>query len=221
METRHTTYAAKATTYAFCRARPGQARLRLLGRSGHLRGGCSGQPAGAAFLRQIQKPMTYSERQYHPNRWLQGLCAGVALAQVVAMTGAETGLHWLPLGYAGHLGMLLAAALLLFVSTRSGLALRVGPAGLSVRYFPYQWRFRHVRWAEVRQLQMLAAGARPAGARYGLPERDFTRVYWLTRPQTAILNVVLVNDTRLFISTEHPDELLHFLQRELANQGKI
>jgi len=164
----------------------------------------------------------YTEKQYFQNRYIQGLkwlCVGCAVAQLTLLIAAETGFPWLPLGYAAHVGILLVAGLAFSLLSHVVLVLRVGAPGVSLRYFPFQLRFQHICWDEIRQLRLLPSGECPSGAPFGLPGRDFTHAYWLSTPRHAVLHITLVNGTQLYVSTERPAELLDFLRHGLHVQG--
>lgn len=160
----------------------------------------------------------YTELQYVRNtytRWGRGLAAAAAVAQAALFAAAETGLRCLPFGTAAHWGILLGAGAAFGAASQVVLALRVGTGGVSLRFFPYQWRFQHIGWDEVRQLRLMSPGEHPAGAPFGLPGRDFTHAYWLSTPRCRVLHITLVNGTQVYVSTERPRELLDFLQRGL------
>ncbi|MFN0015416.1 MAG: hypothetical protein ACKVU2_12790 [Saprospiraceae bacterium] len=164
----------------------------------------------------------YTEKQYFQNRyirWLKWLCAGAAVVQLTLLIAAETGQSWLPLGDAAHWGILLVSGLAFSLLSQVVLVLRVGVPGVSLRYFPFQLRFQHVCWDEIRQLRLLPSGECPTGAPFGLPGRDFTHAYWLTTSRHAVLLITLVNGTQLYVSTERPAELLDFLRHRLHLQA--
>ncbi|MEQ1743808.1 MAG: hypothetical protein ABMA02_00140 [Saprospiraceae bacterium] len=165
----------------------------------------------------------YTEKQYFQNRhtrWLKWLCAGVAIVQLILLIAAETGQSWLPLGDTAHWGILLVSGLAFSLLSHIVLVLRVGARGVSLRYFPFQLRFQHVCWDEIRQLRLLPLGECPTGAQFGLPGRDFTHAYWLSTPRHAVLHITLVNGTQLYVSTERPAELLDFLRHGLQVHGR-
>jgi len=156
----------------------------------------------------------YTEKQYFQNRHIQGLkwlCAGLAAAQLTLLIAAETGFPWLPLGNAVHWSILLVSGLAFSLLSQVVLILRVGAQGISMRFFPRQLRFQHVRWDEIRQLRLLEPGEPIPGA-HGLPVRDFAHACWLSDPGFRVLCITLVNGTRLYVSTEGPEALLDFLR---------
>ncbi len=160
----------------------------------------------------------HTEKQFFQNRYAQGvqwLCAGMAAVQLAWLAAAEAGLAQLPMSGAAHGCILLVAGLGFGLLAQAALVLRVEARGMSLRYFPYQWRFQHIGWDEVRQLRLLPPGEYPVGAPFGLPGRDFTHAYWLSTPRYRVLHITLVNGTQVYVSTERPRELLDFLQRGL------
>ena len=161
----------------------------------------------------------YTERQHYPTAWQHRLltfCIGLIIVQTAAFIAAETGLPWLPFGPAIHLSLLLIAGLLSALLWWSGLTLQVDAQGLALRFLPWQWQFRHIRWPEIRQLRLLPADERLPDARFGWPAQDFTHIYLLSSPDLRVLCIELVNGTRLYVSTERPGELLDFLQHDLV-----
>ena len=164
----------------------------------------------------------YSEKQYFRHRyarWLQWLCAAVAATQLVMLIAAEAGQPWLLMPYAVQVGVLLTAGLVFGLLSQAALTLHIGEQRVSLRYFPYQLRFQHLRWEEIRQLRLLPAGECPAGLPFGFPGRDFTRAYWLSTPFYRILQITLMNGTQLYITTAQPNALLDFLQHGLYLRG--
>jgi hypothetical protein len=149
----------------------------------------------------------YTEIQHQPNRWLQAFFAGMIMLQAGAF-----GLHWLPLGGWVHAGIMAVLVVMLRIVTVTGITLKVGSDGLAIRYFPYELTFQSIGWSEIRQIRLLSPEERLPGARYGQPVRDFTHAYWLLNPTCAVLSIALVNGTILYVSTEQPKELLHYLQ---------
>lgn len=164
----------------------------------------------------------YTEKHYFQHRylrWLKWLCAVAAVAQLAWLIAAEAGHIRLPMGYAVHWSILGASGLGFALLLQATLELRVGTSGISLRFFPYQWRFQQVRWEEIRQLRLLPLGEYPEGAEFGVPMRDFTHAYWLSTPRYTVLHITLVNGTQLYVSTERPAELLDFLQHGLHLNG--
>jgi len=164
----------------------------------------------------------YTERQHFITPWqrsLRALCLALIIAQTAAFAAAETGLPWLPLGVTAHLCILVLAGFLFALLWQAGLTLRVSAQGLSWRFSPWQWRFQQLRWSEIRSLRLLPAGQQPPGARFGLPMRDFTHVYLLSSPKLQVLNIELVNNTQLFVTTERPTEMLDYLQHGIVGMG--
>jgi hypothetical protein len=164
----------------------------------------------------------YIERQHFLTGWqrsLRAFCLGLIVAQTVAFVAAETGLSWLPFGRVIHLFILLIAGLSFGFLWQSGLTLRVDTGGLSVRFWPWQWRFQYIHWSEIYRLRLLPIDETIPGLRFGAPARDFTHIYWLTSPGLRVLCIELVNHNRLFISTERPAELLDFLQHGVLRAG--
>jgi len=160
----------------------------------------------------------YTEKQHSQHRygrWLQGLCAAAAALQMAWFAAAEAGLAQLPMSVATHGGILMAVTLVFGLLSQTTLELRVNAEGVSLRFFPYQWQFQRIKWNEVRQLRLLPPGEQPEGARFGLPRRGFTQAYWLTHSGHRVLHITLVNGTQIYVSTEHPRELLDFLQHGL------
>lgn len=160
----------------------------------------------------------YTELQYVRNtytRWGRRLAAAAVVAQVALFAAVETGLPPLPFGIAANWGILLGAGGIFAAASQFVLVLRVGTSGVSLRFSPYQLRFQHISWDEVRQLRLMSPGEHPAGAPFGLPGRDFTHAYRLSTPHFRVLHITLVNGTQIYVSTERPKELLDFLHHVL------
>ncbi len=160
------------------------------------------------------------EQQIYPNRWLRWICLGLVLVQLLAIVCTETGKPWLPLGYGLQLGLLLATGLVLGPLSQRRLDLRIGPEGLALRYFPYQWRYRELGWSEIRHLRLLPPDEPLPRARFGRPASDFTHLYLLTDPRSAVFNIMLVNGMQLYFSSKYPKELLDYVQNGLLMKGQ-
>lgn len=157
----------------------------------------------------------YTEIQRHPTTWLRALrafCFEPGHCANGCFHRRRDGHPWLPFGQATHFFILLITGVLSVFLWWSGLTLRVNADGLALRFWPWQWRFRHIRWSEVRPLRLLPAGERLPGARFGWPTRDFAHIYVLASPHLRVLCIELVDQTQLFVSTERQAELLDFLQ---------
>lgn len=157
----------------------------------------------------------YAETHYLRNRYtrlLKWSCIGIAVFQLTALAGAETGLSWAPLGPVVHLLLLLLAVTGFLLATHITLDFRVSDKGWEIRYFPYHRHHRHISWKEIRHARLLSPGALPSNAPFGYPGRDFTCIYLLTCPEYPILQLNLANSVQLFISILHAPELMDYLE---------
>lgn len=158
----------------------------------------------------------YAETHYLRNRYTQLLkWSSVCLAgfQLTALAGAETGLAWAPLGPVVHLLLLLLAVTGFLIATQINLDFRISEKGWEIRYFPYHLQYRHITWQEIRHARLLPPEALPANAPFGYPGRDFTRIYLLTCPKHAILQLHLSNSVQVYLSVLHAPELMDYLER--------
>lgn len=157
----------------------------------------------------------YAETNYLRNRntlLLKWSSVGIVGFQLTALAGAETGLAWAPLGPMVHLLLLLFAVFVFLLATHINLGFRVSEKGWEIRYFPYQLQYRHITWQEIRHARLLLSGALPANAPFGYPGRDFTRIYLLTCPKHAILQLNLSNSVQVYLSVLHAPELMDYLE---------
>lgn len=158
----------------------------------------------------------YSETQPAQNLPLRCLLVGstvLGLCQLPLMVAAEAGSFHLPLGYAGHLCLLLACGLAALLLGQAKLSLRIHRKGLSLRFFPYKWRWQHIGWHEIRQVRLVAPGKLPPGAFWGVPGRDFLHLYWLARAEHDVLQIELINGAQLYLSSRHPVTVMRFLEQ--------
>ncbi|MFM9948802.1 MAG: hypothetical protein ACKV1O_12755 [Saprospiraceae bacterium] len=159
----------------------------------------------------------YAETHYLRNRYtllLKWSSVGIAGFQLTALAGAETGLAWAPLGPVVHLLLLLLAVTGFLLATHINLGFRVSEKGWEIRYFPYQLPYRHITWKEIRNVRLLSPGALPTKAPFGYPGRDFTRIYLLTCPKHAILQLNLSNNVQVYLSILHASELMDYLEHD-------
>ncbi|MDZ4680489.1 MAG: hypothetical protein SH848_15035 [Saprospiraceae bacterium] len=157
----------------------------------------------------------HAETHYLHNRYtrlLKWSSISIAVFQLTALAGAETGLSWTPLGLVVHSLLLLLAVACFLFATHISLGFRVSDKGFEIRYFPYHWQYRQITWKEIRHAQLLLPGALQPNAPFGYPGRDLNRIYLLTCPEYAILQLNLVNSVQLFISILHAQELTDYLE---------
>ncbi len=160
----------------------------------------------------------YAEKHILHNRytpWLKWASAAVALWQLAALLGAETGLPWLPMGYSAHLLLLICSAGILVLLSNAGLDLRVSSKGWAFRSLPAQCFYQYIHWADIRNVRILKPCTLPENAQLGRSERNLGQRYLISNPQYDVVCIELTSGFQVFVSVQKPGELIAFLHHEL------
>ncbi len=191
-------------------------RNQLLTRPCHLRAPYCGQSFDRPPLKKIYA--MYAEKHSFQNRytrWLQIVCTALALWQLTAFLGAETGLSWLPFGYMAHVSLLFIAVCLLILLNRAGLSLRVSTKGWVLRFFPFQFQSRCIYWEEVKNVRWLKPGELPQHWNLVDTDRSFGHVFLITHADYDVVCIELASGFQIFVSVQKPVELIEFLHNRL------
>lgn len=168
--------------------------------------------------------MKYKEQQQILGQWQKWIIfasAGVCCWQILVIASIELGVKEDPWTISFHVSVILAALLVLFVLLKSGLSIRIDGQGIDLRYFPFQCHYQSIFWAEIRQIKILPSHEKPNGALYGRPVQHFANTYRLTHEAADIIQIMLVNGTNLYVSTQKAADLLNFLQSGLLGLNKM
>ncbi|MBC7777758.1 MAG: hypothetical protein H7246_20155 [Phycisphaerae bacterium] len=160
----------------------------------------------------------YAEKQLFQNRytrWLKWASSALAFSQLAALLGAETGLPWLPLGYAAHLLLLMVAGIGLMLVHSVGLSLRVSSQGWALRRTPLHFSYRHIGWAEIRNVRILKPCALPSAWRQGNVEHSIGQHFLISNPQYDVACIEMTSGFQVFVSVQKPNELMEFLHHGL------
>jgi len=163
----------------------------------------------------------YAEKHTFQSRytgWLKWASTALALWQLTALIGAETGLPWLPLGYAVHLFILIFSTGILIGLVNFGLSLQVSSKGWALRLRSAQYFYQHIPWTDIRNIRILKACELPTNWTLERPERNPGQRFLISHPQFDVVCIELISGFKVFVSVQKPAELIAFLHRELLQR---
>ena len=156
----------------------------------------------------------YAEKHSLHNRyvrWLQIICTALALWQLIAFLGAETGLRWLPLGYATHLLLLFFSLISLLLVRNAGFNFRISSKGWALRSTLFQLQSRFIAWEEIKNVRFFKPDELPGDWN----TKDFGYTFLISDPAYDVVCIELTNGFQVFVSIRNRNNVVEFLHHGL------